>query len=54
MYYVEAATIMPSNCIIKKYCSVLTKVIIKAKQLHYNNMILRAKNKMKTRLPGKL
>ena len=32
----------------KKYCSVLTKVIRNAKKLHYNNIILRAKNKMKS------
>jgi hypothetical protein len=31
-----------------KYCTILTKVIRCAKKLHYNNMILNAKNKMKT------
>jgi hypothetical protein len=36
----------------KKYCSILTRVICNPKKLHYNNIILRSKNKMKT--PGKL
>ena len=32
----------------KKYCSILTKVIRNAKILHYNDIILRANNKIKT------
>jgi hypothetical protein len=32
----------------KKYCSVLTKIIRSAKKLHYNNIIARSKNKMKS------
>ena len=32
----------------KKYCAILTKVIRKAKKLYYDNLILSAKNKMKT------
>jgi len=32
----------------KKYCSLLTKVIRNAKKLHYNNIILRSKNKMRS------
>jgi hypothetical protein len=32
----------------KKYCAILTTVIRNAKKLHYNNIILRANNKMKT------
>jgi len=32
----------------KKYCSILAKVICNAKKLHYNNIILRYKNKMRS------
>ena len=32
----------------KKYCKILTNVIRKAKNLYYNNIILRSKNKIKT------
>ena len=32
----------------KKYCLVLTRVIRNAKKLHYNNIILRSKNKIKS------
>ena len=32
----------------KKYCLILTKIIRNAKRLHYNQMILRSKNKMKS------
>jgi hypothetical protein len=31
----------------KKYCLILTKIICNAKKLHYNNIILRFKNKIK-------
>jgi hypothetical protein len=32
----------------KQYCEVLTKVILRAKKLHYNKIILNSKNKMKS------
>ena len=32
----------------KKYCLILTRVICNAKKLHYNNIILRSKNKVKS------
>jgi hypothetical protein len=32
----------------KRYCKVLSKVILAAKKLHYNNIILNSKNKMKS------
>jgi exonuclease III len=32
----------------KKYCHILSKVICNAKKLHYKNMILKSKNKMKS------
>jgi len=31
----------------KRYCAVLSKVILTAKKLHYNKIILSSKNKMK-------
>jgi hypothetical protein len=32
----------------KRYCAVLSKVILTAKKLHYNKIILSSKNKMKS------
>ena len=34
----------------KKYCAVLSKVILTAKKLHYNKIFLGSKNKMKSTL----